>query len=206
MLQDRVIFDNIFMKLADWAKKQNLSYMTCYRWFKENKMPSTVRAYQTESGTIIVEDLPKVSIENKKDPIAEILDKSIEYTLENKSISEFVSFIIINYDLKHKHNLKTNDDYYTKIITSVPSVQNSSKLKRSKELLSASVGLGFLFNVEQLENMGGCSPLEIFKIYSKDYGIHKIHLLIQRLKNCFPESAKINEEYSYEELINGEVL
>lgn len=42
------------MKLSDWASKIGVSYMTAYRWYKTNKLP--VPSYQTESGTIIVEE------------------------------------------------------------------------------------------------------------------------------------------------------
>lgn len=41
------------MKLADWAKSQGISYLTAYRWFKKGKLP--VSAYQTDTGTIIVD-------------------------------------------------------------------------------------------------------------------------------------------------------
>ena len=50
------------MKLSDWAKKQGISYMTAYRWFKANKLP--VQAYQAQSSTIIVtETTPKTTTE-----------------------------------------------------------------------------------------------------------------------------------------------
>lgn len=41
------------MKLKQWAKQQGISYVTAYRWFIGGKMP--VPAYQTDSGTIIVQ-------------------------------------------------------------------------------------------------------------------------------------------------------
>ena len=41
------------MKLSEWAKAQGISYITAYRWFKSGKLP--VGAYQTESGTILVD-------------------------------------------------------------------------------------------------------------------------------------------------------
>ena len=33
------------MRLADWAEKQGIAYMTAWRWFKNGKMP--VKAVQT---------------------------------------------------------------------------------------------------------------------------------------------------------------
>lgn len=42
------------MKLADWAEKQGISYITAYRWFRAGKMPC--KAIQSESGTILVSE------------------------------------------------------------------------------------------------------------------------------------------------------
>ena len=42
------------MKLSTWAKSQGICYRTAYNWFKSGKMP--VKAYQTKTGTIIVDE------------------------------------------------------------------------------------------------------------------------------------------------------
>jgi len=42
------------MKLSTWAKKQGISYITAYRWFRDGKMPCP--ASQTKTGTIIVHE------------------------------------------------------------------------------------------------------------------------------------------------------
>ncbi|WP_135257359.1 recombinase family protein [Thermus caldilimi] len=42
------------MKLSDWARKQGVSYLTAWRWFKAGKLP--VPARQLPSGTILVEE------------------------------------------------------------------------------------------------------------------------------------------------------
>ena len=47
------------MKLSSWAKKQGIHYNTAYRWFKTGAMP--VRAWQTETKTILVEELASIS-------------------------------------------------------------------------------------------------------------------------------------------------
>ena len=39
------------MKLSDWARKQGVSYLTAWRWFKSGKLP--VPARQLPSGTKI---------------------------------------------------------------------------------------------------------------------------------------------------------
>jgi putative resolvase len=41
------------MKLADWARETGVSYRTAWRWWRAGILP--VPAYQTESGSIIVE-------------------------------------------------------------------------------------------------------------------------------------------------------
>lgn len=47
------------MKLADWARRQGIHYMTAWRWFKAGKLP--VSAYQTPTGTILVEPKQQTS-------------------------------------------------------------------------------------------------------------------------------------------------
>jgi putative resolvase len=43
------------VKLSDWAKREGISYLTAWRWWKEGRLP--VPAHQTPSGSILV-DLP----------------------------------------------------------------------------------------------------------------------------------------------------
>lgn len=42
------------MKLSDWARKQGISYLTAWRWFKAGKLP--VPAVQLPTGTILVQE------------------------------------------------------------------------------------------------------------------------------------------------------
>ncbi|PZN07917.1 MAG: IS607 family transposase [Bacillota bacterium] len=42
------------MKLSDWARKQGISYITAWRWFKAGQLP--VPARQLPTGTILVEE------------------------------------------------------------------------------------------------------------------------------------------------------
>lgn len=42
------------MKLSDWARKQGISYITAWRWFKGSKLP--VAARQLPTGTILVDE------------------------------------------------------------------------------------------------------------------------------------------------------
>ena len=42
------------MKLSEWARKQDLSYVTAFNWFKAGKLP--VKAIQTATGTILIQE------------------------------------------------------------------------------------------------------------------------------------------------------
>jgi putative resolvase len=42
------------MRLSDWARKQGISYLTPWRWFRAGKLP--VPARQLPTGTIMVEE------------------------------------------------------------------------------------------------------------------------------------------------------
>ena len=42
------------MKLSDWARKNNIAYITAYRWYKNNTLP--VKATQMPTGTIMVHE------------------------------------------------------------------------------------------------------------------------------------------------------
>ncbi len=44
------------MKLADWARKQGINYITAYRWFNAGILP--VPAQQLPTGTILVQEVP----------------------------------------------------------------------------------------------------------------------------------------------------
>ena len=78
------------MKLSKWAKLQGIHYNTAYRWFHEGTMP--VPSYQTETGTIIVEDekivnnvndkvviYARVSSHNKKDDLKRQVERCTEF-------------------------------------------------------------------------------------------------------------------------------
>lgn len=51
------------MKLSQWAKQQGITYRTAWTWFKNNTLP--VNAYQSSTGTIIVEELSNVKQNNQ---------------------------------------------------------------------------------------------------------------------------------------------
>lgn len=93
------------MKLKDWADKQGIAYLTAYRWFKAGELP--VKAYQTDSGTIIVQD----DTENSEKPMASnnqqstdimslFLKKTVEFSKSNASVEDFAAYVLSNFQLK----------------------------------------------------------------------------------------------------------
>lgn len=94
------------MKLKDWAKKEGISYQTAYRWFKSRSLP--VKAYQSESGTIIVQDEEGSAPENtmnrltssNSDAMSVFLKKTVEFSKANYSIEDFAAYVIGNFQLK----------------------------------------------------------------------------------------------------------
>lgn len=99
------------MKLADWARKQGIAYLTAYRWFKDDKLPA--KAYQSDSGTIIVEDdALEQSMANASnttqanDAMSLFLKKTVEFSTNNSSIEDFAAYVLTNFSLK----LNTGND------------------------------------------------------------------------------------------------
>lgn len=92
------------MKLNDWARLTGIKYPTAHRWFKNGKLP--VPAYQTESGTIIVQDesLENTTLSNEQsnDVISNFLKKTVEFSKNNASIEDFAAYILSNFSLKLK--------------------------------------------------------------------------------------------------------
>ncbi|CAB4197063.1 hypothetical protein UFOVP1290_583 [uncultured Caudovirales phage] len=92
------------MKLKDWADKQGISYLTSYRWFKEGTLP--VPAYQTESGTIIVQDdsenteLCMATDNQPTNVMSLLLKKTVEFSKNNATVEDFAAYIISNFSLK----------------------------------------------------------------------------------------------------------
>lgn len=87
------------MKLKDWADKQGISYLTAYRWWRAGTLP--VKAFQTDSGTIIVEDDTEQSMtNNNNDAISTFLKKTVEYCTSNKKVEDFAAYVLSNFQLK----------------------------------------------------------------------------------------------------------
>lgn len=103
------------MKLSDWAKKQGISYLTAYRWFKDGKLP--VEAYQSDSGTIIIKDDPElsenpvVSNNQSNDTMSLFLKKTVEFSKNNASVEDFAAYVLSNFNLKISNTLDSSPKY-----------------------------------------------------------------------------------------------
>lgn len=103
------------MKLSDWAKKQGISYLTAYRWFKDGKLP--VEAYQSDSGTIIIKDESDTAEQlmannQSNDTMSLFLKKTVEFSKNSSSIEDFAAYILSNFSLKQ--NIVPDSPKYSK--------------------------------------------------------------------------------------------
>ncbi|GAA6759138.1 IS607-like element IS1602 family transposase [Thermus oshimai] len=77
----------ISLKLSDWARKQGISYLTAWRWFKAGKLP--VPAIQLPTGTILVQErvegttvlYARVSGHDQKDDLRRQVERLLAWVL-----------------------------------------------------------------------------------------------------------------------------
>lgn len=136
------------MKLKDWADKTGIKYLTAYRWFKAGKLP--VPAYQSESGTIIVQDdaenfseqvMPGNS--NQNDAMSLFLKKTVEFSKNNATVEDFAAFVISNFQLKlqgsdgpkYSKNKPKTEDIQKHFQKFLPDKESVDHLKNIKSLL-----------------------------------------------------------------------
>lgn len=201
------------MKLGDWAKKENLSYMTCYRWFKEGKLPPTIKkAYQTETGTIMVElNDDNINQPSETDPVSKLLNKAFEYTQEQKSIFDFTSYVVTNFYISEKekqkpekeksNNLKIKQnkaEYFEKVINEIN--QNKEDLKIKKDLAKIAFDLKIDLSYDELVLLKNESPPYIFLSLKDKYSFEKIDLLIKELRKHSDNNCKIHIVYNLDKI------
>jgi len=123
------------MKLSDWAEKQGIAYLTAYRWFKAGKLP--VKAYQSESGTIIVQDefevLPQPLVSENtmnNDAMSLFLRKTVEFSKNNAPIEDFAAYILSTFTLQV--NYGPQNPKYSKNKPKSEDIQNHFKKFISK--------------------------------------------------------------------------
>lgn len=199
------------MKLSDWAKEQGLSYMTCYRWFKENKLPSNIRAYQTESGTIMVEQ-NNVHNNRKPDPVADLLSAALEFSLQNKKIVDFASYVISNFNISNKEIenkvIKNIDkEIIQKQSEKIANTQisfylnkDADHLKRKKNLLKIIYDLNMDLTYDILDGLEYLTPIEIFEALFDEFELEKINDLILGLRKVSNKDSRINDYYDFENI------
>lgn len=89
------------IKLSEWCNKSGVAYITAYRWFKAGKFP--VPAYQTDSGTILVEDISpseQAASSAPNDAMSLFLKKTVEFSKNGSSVEDFAAFVISNFQLR----------------------------------------------------------------------------------------------------------
>lgn len=116
------------IKLSDYCKKNGISYITGYRWFKDGKLP--VKASQTDSGTILVEDdatpTPPV-VDGATDATALFLKKTLEYSKNNSSIEDFAAYIFSTFKLKLQTQSDPLPPRYSKVKPKPEDIQDHFK-------------------------------------------------------------------------------
>jgi len=115
------------MKLKEWAEKTGVKYLTAYRWFKAGTMP--VKTYQTDSGTIIVEDpeFSELSMNSPQtnDVMSVFLKKTVEFSKNNASVEEFAAYVLSNFSLKF--NSGTEGPKYSRVRPKPEDIQEHFK-------------------------------------------------------------------------------
>jgi hypothetical protein len=104
------------MKLSNWAKKQGISYITAWRWFNEGRLP--VKAYRSDSGTIIVQDESESSEQVMSNPqsndvMSMVLKKTVEFSKNNGTVEDFAAWILSTFSLRL--NTGTDSPKYSRV-------------------------------------------------------------------------------------------
>lgn len=142
------------MKLSEWAKKHNLTYITAYRMFKNGQLP--VQAIQTTTGTIMVEEenLEKnTRIEPSKDldafirGIFDLLSMSNEQVSKLYSDDEVFDSLECAYGiLKKKVNKENNINEMTKLRDEI------DNLKMELNTIKRQLNIQTQYNIKQLKD------------------------------------------------------
>lgn len=147
------------MKLKDWAKRQGICYMTAYRWFKAGKMPC--KAYQTETGTIIVEESKSnVDMTAKVHVYARVSSSEHKDGLVGQSerCVDFANKLGLSVDKIHKEVASGMNDKRSKLMSMLDAkpthiiIENKDRMTR----------FGFNY-IEQLLEQQGCEIIVLNK-------------------------------------------
>lgn len=173
------------MKLSDWAKKQGIAYLTAYRWFKDGKLP--VQAYQSDSGTIIVQDdsenleQPMGSVSQSNDVMSLFLKKTVEFSKNNSTIEDFAAFIISNFSLKlnssndspkYSKNKPKTEDVQKHFAKFIPAKDNIDHLKMIKSLIKDNPN-------GELQSVDASELSEIFPEKTSPLSVHMYDTVVE---------------------------
>lgn len=149
------------MKLKDWADKEGISYITAYRWFRAGKLP--VKAYQAESGTIIIEDdAPETMETNMQDnklgdsAVSQLINKTVELSKAGGPVEDLATFIISNFRLERHEVPEAPVTRRAKMKPTKEMTENHFKqfMKTDKSKPKANM---FLVNENDLDNVVAAS-------------------------------------------------
>lgn len=156
------------MKLSQWAKKEGISYVTAFNWFKNGKLP--VEAYQTKTKTIIVKEnfnanqkeniaiYCRVSSHNKKDDLERQVKRCSDFCFNNGwEINEIVKEIASGMNDSRPKLIKLFNKNPTKII-----IEHKDRLTR----------FGFNY-IEYFLNKQNCQIVVINRDKQKDDDLMK---------------------------------
>lgn len=157
------------MKLSVWAKKQGISYLTAYRWFKDGKIPGAV---QHESGTILIpeSDHIKPSDLNKCVIYCRVSNQSRKKELEYqvKRCEDFASTRGLSVEKVYKEVASGMNDKRRELIKMLDSnpkniiIENKDRLTR----------FGFNY-LENLLSKLGCKIIVIHENHEDEHDLMK---------------------------------
>jgi predicted site-specific integrase-resolvase len=126
------------MKLSAYAKKIGIAYVTAYRWYRSGKL----KAYQTESGTIIVDDtVIEIATETKVALYARVSSHDQKDDLVRQ--------------LDRLRNYATGRGYQvSQIVTEMASGLNDSRPKLTRLLLDTTINVIIVEHKERLTRFG----------------------------------------------------
>jgi len=126
------------MKLSAYAKKIGIAYVTAYRWYRSGKL----KAYQTESGTIIVDDtVIEMATETKVALYARVSSHDQKDDLVRQ--------------LDRLRNYATGRGYQvSQIVTEMASGLNDSRPKLTRLLLDTTINVIIVEHKERLTRFG----------------------------------------------------
>lgn len=137
------------IKLADWAQKTGVKYLTAWRWFNDGQIPG---AYKTSSGTILVpEEVEEQNMANTpNEAMSLFLKKTVEFSKNQSSVEDFAAFVIANFQLKlngsdtprYSKNKPKPEDVQKHFQKFLPDQKNLDHLKAVKTLLKEGKAAG----------------------------------------------------------------